>query len=62
MKDVQLKVTVDEINRILGALGNLPYLQVYELINKLKTQAEGQLKHLNEKDENLLVTSRNGGE
>jgi len=62
MKDLHLKVSVDDINKILGALGNLPYLQVFELINKIKTQAEGQLKQMPDKEENLLVVSKNGDE
>ena len=43
MKEITLTVKVEEINMILSALGNLPFIQVHELIAKLQTQATEQL-------------------
>jgi hypothetical protein len=40
---ISLQLTVDEINTILEALGQQPYVKVYQLIQKLHTQAQGQL-------------------
>lgn len=44
MKDIQLNLNVEEINKVLTALGNLPFYQVHELISKIQMQAEPQLK------------------
>lgn len=44
MKEIQLSVTIDEANVLLGALGNLPYVQVRDLIEKIQHQAASQLQ------------------
>lgn len=44
MKELNLKLTLDEANTILQALGSMPYAQVYGLISKINEQAEGQLQ------------------
>ena len=41
---LNLMVTVDEANMVLGALSNLPYGQVNQLIPKLQQQCESQLR------------------
>ena len=38
-----LKLEIDEVNRILHALGAQPYIQVADLIQKIKTQGEAQM-------------------
>ncbi len=43
MKEITLTVKVEEINLILSALGNLPFIQVHELFAKIQTQATEQL-------------------
>ncbi|MES2554626.1 MAG: hypothetical protein V4604_00670 [Bacteroidota bacterium] len=43
MNELKLQLTVAEVNKIIEALGHLPYLQVYELISKLHQQAQEQL-------------------
>ena len=43
-EQITLTVSVQEVNGILAGLGQLPYVQVVELIAKLKQQAEGQLQ------------------
>ena len=45
MTELQLKLTLDEVNQILDALGEQPFKQVYGLIAKLQRQAEDQLNH-----------------
>lgn len=40
---LDLDLELNEINMILGALGNLPYGQVEPLITKLRTQITPQL-------------------
>ena len=44
MDQLGLNLTVDEINRILDALGQRPYAEVCALIDKIKAQAEAQLR------------------
>jgi hypothetical protein len=44
MKEVQLELTVAEVNQILDALGDKSYKQVYQLIVKIQQQAENQLQ------------------
>lgn len=43
MKDFKLALDLNEINLILKALGNLPYSQVNELVNKIHQQAKDQM-------------------
>ena len=43
MKEVELKVTIDEANLILEGLGQLPFARVYTLVGKLQDQAARQL-------------------
>jgi hypothetical protein len=40
---MKLDLTVQEINLILQALGNAPYAQVFELIQKIREQAQQQI-------------------
>ncbi len=44
MKEITLKLSVDEANNILQALGSLPYIQVHQLIQKIQIQAGTQLQ------------------
>ena len=42
--NISLELTVDEVNAILGTLGNLPTSSgAWPLVVKIKEQAEGQL-------------------
>lgn len=43
MKELKLTLTVDEVNVILQALGNMPFQQVYAIIQKIQQQANEQL-------------------
>jgi hypothetical protein len=44
MQEVQLQLTLAEVNQILDALGEKSYKQVYQLIIKIQRQAENQLQ------------------
>jgi hypothetical protein len=46
MQEVTLTLTVAEVNQILEALGQMPYVRVYELIAKMQQQAQAQLTNL----------------
>lgn len=39
---IQLELTIDEVNLILTALGQLPYVQVVGMLENIRKQAEGQ--------------------
>lgn len=41
--EIKLTLTVDETNVILGALGDKPFVQVAELIKKIRDQAQPQV-------------------
>ena len=43
---INLDLTVNEINLILQALGQAPYVQVAELVEKIKAQAVPQVEAL----------------
>ena len=44
MPELELKLTLPEINTLLEALGSLPYKQVYQLVAKIQQQAQLQLQ------------------
>ena len=44
MPDLQLRLTIDDLNLILEAVGNLPFARVYGLVGKLQAQAAEQMQ------------------
>jgi hypothetical protein len=44
MQEIQLQLSLAEVNQILDALGEKSYKQVYELVLKIQQQAENQLQ------------------
>lgn len=44
MEKTNIALTIDEVNKILGALGQQPYVHVFELINTIQQQVTEQLK------------------
>lgn len=51
MEHVTLKLSVQEVNTMIKSLSNLPYNQVFELIEKVHKQANDQLKNIPLKEE-----------
>jgi hypothetical protein len=47
MKDLKLNLSVNEVNLLLKALGNLPYIQVCAVIEKIQAQANLQIAQPN---------------
>lgn len=43
---INLELSVQEINLILQALGQAPYVQVADIIDKVKTQAVPQVEEI----------------
>jgi hypothetical protein len=44
MTPIQLSLTLEEINTVLEALGQLPYARVYLLVQKIQQQATEHLQ------------------
>ena len=44
MEEINLRLSLNEVNQILNALGEKSYKQVYQLIRKIQAQAETQLQ------------------
>lgn len=69
MQELNLQLTINELNVILESLGSQPYLRVYELIGKLHQQAQAQLQPGqqisesfpgNENDDEIIQVGLNG--
>ena len=43
MQEIQLTLTLDEVNQILAALGQQSYKDVFQLLGKIQQQATAQL-------------------
>ena len=43
--NIKLELTVDQVNTILQALGNEPFVRVHDLINTIQQQAQQQLQN-----------------
>jgi len=52
MPDLQLTLTIDEINLALEALGQMPFIKVHQLIAKIQQQATAQLQASQAADDN----------
>jgi hypothetical protein len=44
MNEINLKLTIDEVNSIINALGRMPFADVYRIIEKIHIQAGKQTK------------------
>ena len=49
---IHLELSIEEINMVLTALGQLPYVQVVGLVENIRKQAEGQLAAKTEANNN----------
>lgn len=56
MKEILLRLTIDEINIIFSALGERPFKEVYELVGKINEQSNQQLQDQASNDENGQLT------
>ncbi len=43
MEPIELKLSLDEVNQILEALGQQPFIKVHQVIAKIQQQATEQL-------------------
>ncbi len=42
MNEIKLNLTVEEVNVIIEALGQLPFIKVYKIIEKIHLQASNK--------------------
>lgn len=52
---MQLQLTTEQVNQILNALAQQPYIQVHELIATIQQQGNAQLQQGNGQHETLQV-------
>jgi hypothetical protein len=60
MKTITFSLTVDETNKVLEALGQMPFIQVHQLITKIHTDASTQLVSSNEETEEKVKSLAHG--
>ncbi|GGH06738.1 hypothetical protein [Mucilaginibacter phyllosphaerae] len=44
MNEITLTLQLDEVNKILEALGHQPYITVFELVKSIRQQAKEQIE------------------
>ena len=54
MREIELRLTVDEVNLVLEALGQMPFARVYPLVGKLQEQAGRQVGNGENQPESVL--------
>lgn len=52
---ITLKLKAEEIDVLLGALGDQPFVKVAELINKIRNQAVPQFEALQKQEKDVVV-------
>ena len=57
MKDIQLTLTLEEVNTLLNALGDQPYNQIHLLIAKIQSQGSTQLQAIQNEQEDASKTT-----
>ena len=57
MKDIQLTLTLEEVNTLLNALGDKPYNQVHLLIARIQAQGSTQLQAILNEQEDASKTT-----
>ena len=57
MKDIQLTLTLEEVNTLLNALGAQPYNQIHLLIAKIQSQGSTQLQAIQNGQEDVFKTT-----
>lgn len=50
--EIKLTLKLEEVNVVMSALGNMPYVQVFELVQKLRNQAQDQIGELKVENNN----------
>ena len=44
MPDIQLRLSIDDLNLVLEGVGNLPFAKVYALVARIQAQAAEQIQ------------------
>ena len=62
MSTIRLELGVDDVNLVLEALGKLPFVQVYQLIGRIQSQAQAQVQVQPPGGQELRVEADSGGQ
>lgn len=54
--EIQLNLTLEEVNGIIAIMANLPFGQVHDIIQKIREQAITQVQEANAQAENQKPT------
>lgn len=57
METINLEFTIDEVNAVLAALGQMPFAQVAPLVEKIRQQASPQVQVIQEKNAQAQATA-----
>jgi hypothetical protein len=57
MADINLTLTLEEVNGVLTALGNMPYAQVSPLVDKVRSQAGPQVQAMQQSQPPTATTA-----
>ena len=60
MDTIRIELTIDEANTILASLGQQPYLEVVDLIQKIQQQGAAQLNRVERVSNVGIETIENG--
>jgi hypothetical protein len=60
MRTIELSLTVEETNKIMEALGQMPFVHVHELIGKIHVSATAQVQQWKNDGEEKIKSIVNG--
>lgn len=59
MEQISINLTIEEVNKVLESLGQCPYVEVFQLINKIKAQAEAQIQATERRKQEINAVAAN---
>jgi hypothetical protein len=54
--EINVKLTLEEVNAVVSVMAQLPFNQVHELVNKIRNQAIEQIQEASPPEENQNET------
>lgn len=59
VEQISINLTIEEVNKVLESLGQCPYVEVFQLINKIKAQAEAQIQATERRKQEINAVAAN---
>lgn len=59
VEQISINLTIEEVNKILESLGQCPYVEIFQLINKIKSQAEAQIQATERRKQEINAVAAN---